>query len=99
MKYTHKLDNIGLPNFELHITTAKYGDNLVTSASVGKKDGYFFSVRIHQDYYRRWIISPCKRATAKAIQTQQDKALLDISAIVQDVEGHYTQRKEIAKPD
>lgn len=99
MKYTHKLDNIGLPNFELQVYSVKDNATIRTVATVHKKDGSFNTHRIYTDYSKVIERTPCTRVTVKALDNAQCKALQSLGAIVEDVKAHYITLGEIAKPD
>ena len=63
-------------NRVLSIYTRKFDlPQLETVASVGTRDGAFVSHALFTDYYKKIQVTPCKRVTQKALETEHSRVV------------------------
>jgi hypothetical protein len=73
----------------LTISTSKQAKAIITTASVGTREGAFVSHVMCQDYWKQLAFESCTRATAKRLQAQHDEVLTKLDNIVSDVTSFY----------
>lgn len=76
--------------WELSIRTYKRDSQLVTHASVGKRDGNFVTHRLYEDFSQELSRSYPARVTAAVVDAQHDAA--DEALIVERVKGFYAAK-------
>jgi hypothetical protein len=69
---------------------------LVTSASCFKKDGFFESHRVYQDF-NQYVQREKVRVTEKAVISQHTAAKENIAAILDSVKAYYTNPEYVAR--
>ena len=78
-------------NFVLRIATSKWGKGtVVTNASVSKRDGYFLSHRLYEDY-SKVILSEVTRCTEKTVRSQHASVTGMVEAVIGAVREHYAK--------
>lgn len=88
-------DNIALPDGrQLRLSTHKVcSGNLVTTATVGRLEGGFFSYTMYQDFSKR-LATAAARCTAKVVATQHEAVLANIESLKQEIAAFYSAKVE-----
>ena len=72
------------------VTTSKNSNGyLVTSASVGRKDGAFISHTVFQDFHQGIFMNHYPRITAKVVEKQHHEAIDKIQSVMMAAKKHY----------
>jgi hypothetical protein len=86
------MPELGVDKFLDITTTKRYSGNLVTTASVHTRDGYFVTHMMYQDFNTNYLTSG-DRCTEKNVRKQHDLAIYQcLGAIKALAIAHYAKK-------